>query len=84
MLTELEERQLVDGWSHGEPTPVVGPLVDEMFEARAERAPAAIALVSGQETMTYRRLNARANRLAHHLRICGVGPDVLVAVCFER
>jgi len=29
-------------------------------------------------------LNERANRVAHYLRTLGVGPEVLVALCFER
>jgi amino acid adenylation domain-containing protein len=34
--------------------------------------------------VTYRELNLRANRLAHHLRSLGVGPEILVGICVER
>ena len=34
--------------------------------------------------LTYRELNERANRLAHHLRTLGVGPEICVAICMER
>ena len=39
---------------------------------------------SGEHSLTYRELNARANRFAHHLREQGVGPDARVALCVER
>jgi amino acid adenylation domain-containing protein len=48
------------------------------------RAPEPVALVSGSESLTYAQLNARANRLARHLRTLGVGPDVLVGLCSGR
>ncbi len=34
--------------------------------------------------LTYRELNDRSNRVAHHLRRLGVGRDLLVGVCLER
>ena len=55
-----------------------------LFEEQAERAPDAVALLCGEESLSYRELNARANRLAHHLRALGVGPDARVAICMDR
>ena len=48
-----------------------------------ERTPGAAALVFEDETLSYAELNARANRLAHHLRALGVGPDARVGICAE-
>jgi amino acid adenylation domain-containing protein len=58
--------------------------IHQLFEAQAARTPGGTALVFGGERVTYGELNARANRLARHLRSLGVGPDVLVGVCMER
>jgi amino acid adenylation domain-containing protein len=58
--------------------------VHRWIELQAERNPAAIALSSASETLTYAQLNARANQLAHLLRNQGVGPEVLVGLCIAR
>ena len=45
----------------------------------------AIAIQStGTGSLTYAELNARANRLARHLRGLGAGPDVLIGLSVER
>jgi len=56
----------------------------ELFEEQARRAPDSVALASDEARLTYAELDARANRLARHLRGLGVGPDVRVAVMLER
>ncbi len=60
-------------------------LHESIIEARAARQPDAIAVLCGNEVVTYGALNARANRLARALRSRGLGiRDVVVGVCLER
>ena len=56
----------------------------ELFEDQVERTPDAEAVVFGEQRLSYRELNSRVNRLAHHLRSLGVGPETLVGICVER
>ena len=55
-----------------------------LFETRVAKAPQAVAVAHGGNTLTYAELNAHANRLAHRLRAHGVGPQALVGICMER
>ncbi|WP_435021130.1 amino acid adenylation domain-containing protein [Tundrisphaera sp. TA3] len=58
--------------------------VHRLFEAQARLAPDAVALTHAGLTVTYRDLDARANRLARHLVGLGVGPDARVGLCLRR
>ena len=62
-------------------TPVSIP---ESFAAQVSRTPAAVALVCGEHSMTYRELDEAANRLAHLLAAHGAGPGQCVALLFSR
>jgi amino acid adenylation domain-containing protein/non-ribosomal peptide synthase protein (TIGR01720 family) len=55
-----------------------------LIEAQAARAPQAIAVTCGEQSLSYGELNTRANRLAHQLIDSGVGPDVRVGLAVER
>ncbi len=56
----------------------------QLFEEQAANAPTAIALTLEGQHVTYRELNARANRLARRLRHLGVEPESLVAIYADR
>ena len=55
-----------------------------LFEAQVRRTPQAVAVVAGEQALSYTQLNERANRLAGHLISLGVQVDSRVAICVER
>jgi non-ribosomal peptide synthetase component F len=58
--------------------------VQRHFEERVLENGEATALVFQGQSLSYAELNLRANRLAHHLRAQGVGPEVLVGIACDR
>src|SRR6476469_4818346 len=58
--------------------------IHQLFEMQADRTPDAVALVFGDERVTYRELNLRSNQLARYLQKIGVGAEVLVGLCCGR
>ncbi|MFI9008492.1 amino acid adenylation domain-containing protein [Actinosynnema sp. NPDC053489] len=82
-LSEDEVRQVLFDWN--------GTLVSEpdttipaLFAAQAARTPDAVAVTCEGEHLTYRELDERTNRLAHHLVGLGAGPERIVALRFPR
>ncbi|WP_370644037.1 amino acid adenylation domain-containing protein [Myxococcus sp. RHSTA-1-4] len=85
ILTEAARHRLLVEWNDTRVAPGHDACVHELFELQARRTPDAPAVSApGGATLTYRQLDERANRLAHHLRARGVGPEVLVGVYLER
>ena len=54
------------------------------FEGRATRTPGETVIVAGERTLSAGELDARANRLAHHLQSLGVCPGVYVGIGLGR
>ena len=84
LLDPSEQRQILREWNLTAREFPEGLCIHQLFERQAERTPDAVAIVAGQERLTYRELNRRAESLASALRRAGVGPDVLAGVCTER
>jgi amino acid adenylation domain-containing protein len=83
LLSEAEREQLLR-LGRGEDVDYASVCLHELVEAQCKRTPDATAVSSEEGDLTYRELNARADRLAHHLRRQGVGAGTLVGICLER
>ena len=82
LTPEERRRALVDWNATGPTTPEV--TFPAVFEAHAAATPDAVAAVCGDEQLTYRELNVRANRLARLLVEAGAGPETVAAVALPR
>jgi non-ribosomal peptide synthetase component F len=80
MLTETEQARLLDDSRAARADYPDDRCVHELFEWQVRRSPDATALICEDRAVSYRELNADANRLAHLLRDQGVGPEVLVGL----
>ena len=83
-LPQGERERILAAGRAAAPAAPVTRTVHEVFEAQAARTPDAVAVVAEGISLTYAEVDARANRLARHLRTLGVGPETLVGVCLER
>ncbi|HSZ40601.1 MAG TPA: amino acid adenylation domain-containing protein [Trebonia sp.] len=83
ILGEAERHRILAEWNDTARN-VPPATVPELFEARAARAPGAVAVACGDVRLTYAQLNERANRLARLLAGRGAGPETLVGVVMDR
>ncbi|XXX76161.1 amino acid adenylation domain-containing protein [Sorangium sp. So ce134] len=83
LLTEAEEAAFA-AWNGAAVEHPPETRIHELFEAQAQKTPLAVAVEHEGARITYAELEAQANRLAHHLRALGVGPEALVGLCVER
>ncbi|HEX9936868.1 MAG TPA: amino acid adenylation domain-containing protein, partial [Longimicrobium sp.] len=84
LLGAAERALVLETWNDTAAEYPADRCIHELFEAQAARTPGAVAVRFEETSLTYAELNAHANRLAHHLRGHGVGPEVRVGVCLER
>ncbi|HEX6042688.1 non-ribosomal peptide synthase/polyketide synthase, partial [Longimicrobium sp.] len=83
LMDDGERHRVVEAWNQTSAEYPRVP-VHALFEEQAARTPDAVAVVLGDDVLTYAALNARSNQLAHHLRARGVGPETRVGLCLER
>lgn len=84
LLKQNERHQLLSEWNDTAVRYSEEASIPELFEAQVKRTAEAPAVVFEGAYLTYAELNRKANKLAHHLRSLGVGPETLVAIYAER
>jgi amino acid adenylation domain-containing protein len=84
LMPGSERTRVLEAWNRTEAEHPADACVHHLVQAQAARTPHAVAVAHEDGTLTYGELNARANRLAHHLAGLGVGADARVALCVER
>jgi amino acid adenylation domain-containing protein len=84
ILSDAERQRLLVEWNDTWADYPREQCLPNLFEARVEQSPDAIALVYEDQQLTYRELNQRANQLAHYLQELGVGPETRVGICLKR
>ena len=84
LLPPAEQHLLLVDWnSTRQPFPQKTTL-HELFTTQAEATPTALAVIDGEQLLTYHELNQQANQLAHRLQQLGVGPETLVGLYLNR
>ncbi|AYN43151.1 amino acid adenylation domain-containing protein [Streptomyces dangxiongensis] len=92
MLTEDERHRALTAWADPQsgrtalldPVEEHGLCVPELFARQVRRAPDAIAVIFGDQQVSYAELDARADRFAARLRSLGVTAETVVGSCLER
>ncbi|MFF0741810.1 amino acid adenylation domain-containing protein [Streptomyces sp. NPDC004111] len=83
MLDDADRHRVLTEWNDTA-APLPEGSVPRLYAEQTARTPDAVALVCGDERVTYAELDRRANRFAHVLRAHGVGADESVGVATGR
>ena len=83
-MLQPDERAVLTGMVDPAQRKTPTTVLPEWFESQVAHNAAAVAVICGNDRLTYGDLNRRANRLAHLLIGMGVGPESLVGVSLDR
>ena len=84
VMTQAERHYLLKGFNETQAAFPDHAVLATLFEEQVRSSPDAVAVSLHEERLTYRELNARANRLAHFLRTAGVKADQPVGLMLLR
>jgi amino acid adenylation domain-containing protein len=81
--TPAERAQILE-WGTGEVVSIANETVAQLFEQKVNEFPDRVAVTFGDQSISYERLNERANQLARRLRDMGAVPGAVIGICLDR
>ncbi|HKQ08223.1 MAG TPA: amino acid adenylation domain-containing protein, partial [Blastocatellia bacterium] len=84
LLPEAERQQVLYEWNTTEADYPRDRCVHELFEQQVERTPEAVAVIYGDQRLSYRDLNTKAERLARYLTEAGLTVESRVGIYLRR
>ena len=84
LLIEAERQQTLVTWNSTHHDYRRDICIHNLFEEQAQATPDAVAIIAGDEQLTFTEVNRRANQLAHFLQKLDVGPETRVGICLNR
>ncbi|MCP3999465.1 MAG: amino acid adenylation domain-containing protein [Gammaproteobacteria bacterium] len=84
LMEKAESDKVLNDWNSTKMSYADDLQLQQVFEQQVTKTPNAIAVVHGDEQISYAALNARANQLAHYLRTENIGAGDLIGIYIER
>ena len=84
MLSPSERQTIVTDWNNTCADFPREMCIHQLIEEQVERTPDLTAVIFGNQKLTYREVNERANQIAHILHKLGAGPEIPVGLYLER
>jgi amino acid adenylation domain-containing protein len=84
LLSEAEQRQILVEWNQTRRDYPSDSCVHHLFEAQVEATPDSVAIHFGDQHLTYRELNNRANKLARNLKKLSPRPGVGTCIYLDH
>jgi amino acid adenylation domain-containing protein/non-ribosomal peptide synthase protein (TIGR01720 family) len=84
LLDARERRQIVVDFNQTHTEYPRNKTMMELFAEQVQRRGEELAVICGEEKISYAELDRRSNQLGHYLRKLGVGPEKLVGISVER
>ncbi|WP_265445529.1 non-ribosomal peptide synthetase [Acetivibrio straminisolvens] len=84
LLTKDEEEKIFFEFNNTRAHYPTNKAIFRLFEEQAAKNPDSTAVIFGDDKLSYRELNEKANQLAHLLKSKGVKPESIVGIMLER